>query len=75
MKIKMYTSWKMAPTELTVATKMIPGETRGKPYQRHIKQFKRAYTYGNPENCSVDWPLIIRLNVGLRRDRSNLLTN
>lgn len=38
----MYINWKTAPTELTVATKIMPEETMGKPYQRHIKQFKRA---------------------------------
>lgn len=39
----------------------------GNPYQRQIKQFKRAYMYGIPENCSVDPFLIILLNVGLKK--------
>lgn len=51
--------------ELTVATKIIPGDIMGNPYQRQIKQFKRAYMYGIPENCSVDPFLIILLNVGI----------
>lgn len=37
----------------------------GDPYHAQIKQFKRAYMYGIPENCSVDWFLIILRNVGL----------
>lgn len=38
---------------------------KGQPYQAQIKQFKRAYMYGIPENCSVDWFLMILLNVGM----------
>lgn len=72
MKIIMYTNWKTAPIELTVATSIIPGDTMGMPYQRHIKQFRKAYMYGNPENCSVDWFLIILRNVGLKDDIKNM---
>lgn len=39
---------------------------RGVPYHMVIKQFKSAYTYGNPENSSVELFLIILLNVGLK---------
>ncbi|KAE8673321.1 hypothetical protein F3Y22_tig00111794pilonHSYRG00090 [Hibiscus syriacus] len=38
MKMEMYSVWKTAPMESTVATRMIPGETMGIPYQRQIKQ-------------------------------------
>lgn len=61
-----YTNWKMAPIELTVATKMTPWETQGSPYQKQIKQFRREYMYGSPENCSVDRFLPILLKVGLK---------
>lgn len=29
--------------ELTVATNIMPGDTTGMPYQRQIKQLKKAY--------------------------------
>lgn len=41
-------------------------EMKGVPYQKVIKQFKSAYTYGNPEKSSVERFLIILLNVGLK---------
>lgn len=75
MKRIMYANWKTAPIELTVATITLSLDMRGVPYHKQIKQFKRAYIYGNPENCSVDRFLIILLNVGLEvlRKRVNMV--
>jgi hypothetical protein len=38
-------------------------DTNGRPYQAERRQLSRVMTYGTPENCSVEFDLIILLNV------------
>lgn len=71
MQMIMQDNWKTAPTELTVVTSRLSDDMKGQPYQAQIKQFKRAYMYGIPENCSVDWFLMILLNVGLEMEKED----
>lgn len=64
--------------EFTIMIGMLLLDISNVPYHVQSKQFKRAYIWGSPENCSVDWCLMILLNVGIvdtNRPIAKMLSN
>jgi hypothetical protein len=64
-KITTYTASIADPAPLIVDTRMLFGDTNGRPYQAERRQFRSVMLYGTPEKSSVDFLLMILQKVGL----------
>lgn len=71
MKINTYIASMAAPVPLMVETKMLFGDTKGRPYQAERRQLSKVMTYGMPENCSVLLFCMILLNVMMGAKKRN----